>query len=193
MNPSPRLVVGLSVPHIFMHGLKMDFIVPIRLKLHLYLSPEYYSGNLTYSEDGDLSGYGFHGGARYVFWNETKKSKERNSAFAHLSFGYNHFRIEGEDKIWVERTLNNQTVLVKETAPVFKEYNRLSMDYLLGMIWKTPIGFYYEWNFGLSLRRVNSKFTENYIPSYANDEFSWSYGSAGVSPMMGLRLGFMVD
>jgi len=188
----PRLMLGLSIPHIFNKGLKMDVIVPIRPKLHLYLSPEYYSGSLVYSEQGDLKGYGFQGGGRFVFWTEAKAEK-LSMAFAHVSAGYNHFRIDTEDQFWVEKTVNNQKVLVQEMGPVFKEYDRVSMDYVLGMIWKQRTGLYVEWNFGISVREVKSKFTENYTPSYLNDEFSWSYGRSGVLPTMGIRIGFVLD
>jgi len=188
----PRLMLGLSIPHIFNKGMKLDVIVPIRPKLHLYLSPEYYSGKLEYSEQGAVKGHGFQGGGRYVFWSETKKETV-SLAFAHVSLGYDHFRIDTEDKFWVEKMINGQPVLVQETGPVFKEYNRVSMDYLLGMIWKQRTGFYFEWNFGISIREVKAKFTDNYTPSYLNDDYTWSYGRSGVVPTLGFRLGFVLD
>lgn len=189
---SPRLMVGLSLPHIFVKGLKLDVIVPIRPKIYLYLSPEYYSGKLEYFEKGNLKGFGFQGGGRFVFWSESKAEK-LSMAFAHVSVGYNHFQIDTKDDFWVEKTLNNQQVLVEENGPVTKQYNRVSMDYLLGMIWKQHTGFYFEWNFGISVREVKGKFKENYTPSYLNDEYTWSYGRSGVLPTMGFRLGFLLD
>lgn len=188
----PKLMLGISIPHIFNKGLKLDVIVPVRPKLHAYLSPEYYSGVLEYSEQGNVKGYGFQAGGRYVFWTELKTEK-LSMAFTQVSVGYNHFRIETEDQFWVEKQMNNQTVLVQETGPVFKEYNRASLDLLLGMIWKQRTGFYFEWNFGISVREVKSKFMENYTPSYLNDDYTWSYGRSGVLPTLGMRVGFVLD
>lgn len=191
-HPKPKLLLGLSIPHIFLKGWKLDVITPLAPKFHMYLSPEYYLGQQEYQESAEVSGYGLHGGGRFIFWDEMN-GKIRNMAFVHLSLGYNHFRIDTRDLVWVEKDFNNQKVLVQETAPVFKEYNRVSYDYLLGMIWKKQSGFYTEWNFGISVRRVKRKFSENYTPSYLNDEFTWSYGRAGVLPTMGFRVGFMLD
>lgn len=183
-------MVGISLVHVMFKGLKVDGMIPVSKDLLVYLSPEYYKGNLSWQDEGKLSGFGAEAGVRYIFWDEMNK-ESFSLGFAHLSYGYNQFRIDTEDEAWVEKVQNGQNILVREMAPVYKQYDRQSVNIMLGILWKSRSNLYIESNLGLSVRGVKRSFSEGYFPAYQNDDFSWSYGYEGIAPVIGFRMGFM--
>lgn len=187
----PKLLIGFSIPHTGMHGLKLEVLFPVRPKLLLSLSPELYSGKLSYSDEGQLSGVGFHTGLRYAYWQNERKGMGL-IGFAQSDIEYNFFAINKRDKRWVERDQNGQKVMVLEEDDVFKRYNRFGMNYKMGGLWYYPSGFYYEWSFGVAIRKTVASFSDNYFPAYKNDDYPWSYGYSGVAPIFGFRIGFLI-
>ncbi|HCS20392.1 MAG TPA: hypothetical protein DIW47_07500 [Bacteroidetes bacterium] len=187
----PKLLIGFSVPHTALHGLKLEVLVPVANKLYLSISPEFYSGKLTYSDEGQLSGIGLHPGLRYAYWQNERKGKGI-IAFAQGDVEYNFFAINKRDKRWVERDQNGQKVMVLEEDDVFKRYHRFGMNYKMGGLWYFPSGFYYEWSFGVAIRKTVASFSDNYFPDIKNDDFPWSYGYSGVAPIFGFRIGFLI-
>ncbi|MDX5320946.1 MAG: hypothetical protein LPK45_07555 [Bacteroidota bacterium] len=185
----PGLSLGVSVPHLFLGGLKLDAQVPLGKKWILYASPEGYVGGNASAKNGKVQGYGAQGGLRFVFWQE-QEGTTLSRAFIQLSGTYQNFHYDLVDKVWVEEVQNGQNVLVKKDAPVTKDYQRTSYDYLMGMIWNKPSGFYAEFNFGFSVRQVERSYTENYYPTFLNDEFAWSFGYEGIAPTIGFRMGY---
>jgi hypothetical protein len=187
----PRVIVGLSIPHTAFHGIKLEALIPVADKFYWSISPEVYSGKLNYSDEGQLSGLGLHSGLRYAYWQNERKG-EGVIAFAQTDLEYNYFVVNKRDKYWVERDQNGQKVMVLEEGDVYKRFNRIGMNYRMGGLWYFPSGFYYECSFGVAVRASRAKFSENYFPEYKNDDYPWSYGYSGVSPMFGLRFGFLV-
>ncbi len=187
----PKLLIGFSIPHTAMHGLKLEVLFPVKEKLFLSLSPEFYSGKLSYYDEGQLSGVGLHTGLRYAYWQNERKGKGI-IAFAQGDIEYNFFAINKRDKRWVERDQNGQKVMVLEEDDVFKRYHRFGMHYKMGGLWYFPSGFYYEWSFGVAIRKTVASFSENYFPDNKNDDLPWSYGYSGVAPIFGFRIGFLI-
>lgn len=187
----PKLLIGFSIPHTALHCLKLEALVPVSKKLYLNVSPEFYSGKLSESIGGQLGGIGLHTGLRYAYWQNERKG-DGVIAFVQSDIEYNYFKISKRDKRWVEREQNGQKVMVLEEGDVFKRYDRIGANYRMGGLWYFPSGFYYEWSFGVAIRKTMASFSENYFPEDRNDEYPWSYGYTGVTPLFGIRLGFLI-
>lgn len=187
----PKLMLALSVVHVGFHAIKLEAIIPINKNLYLNVSPEFYSGKLSYEDEGQLSGLGLHSGLRYNYWQYERKGSGV-MAFAEAGLEYNYFNINTRDKYWVERVQNGQSVMVLEEGDVYKRYNRFGTNYRMGGLWYYPSGFYFEWSFGVAMRRTEATFSDNYFPTYKNDKYPWSYAYTGVSPLFGLRFGFLI-
>lgn len=186
-----KLFIGFSPPHILLHGMKLDFIVPIAKRTFLYMSPELYTGSLNYWDEGKLSGFGLHPGLRYAFGQKEKKGMGL-IGFVQGTLEYSNFRIDYRGRVWQETVRNGQNVLVLAETDVYKRYQRIGIQYGIGGLWYFPSGFYTELSMGVTARKSYMSSTKNHVPLYLNNDFFWSYGYSGVAPVIGFKFGALI-
>ncbi len=190
----PKLGKGyfsISPFHFISNGLKLEYNVPLKNGNLFYVSPEFYSGKLGLVDSGRVAGIGVNTGIKYVFSHIQKRQEHSVNYFAFGVEG-NYFNVEASGNIWVNKIVNNQSVLVLERRPVNRQYTRLGMQVLFGTMRYDESRFFYELAAGAALRHSINRFTEGYTPNELEDEFPWSYGWSGISPLIYFKLGVVL-
>lgn len=190
---TPNAFLSVSPFHfVFRDGLKLELGKKISPKNYLFVSPEFYRGKLELSDSGRFWGAGLQLGGKHIIGTSARSDGLRMT-YAALSVQYNYFHLTGNGFRWIERVENGLTYYDYALGPVYRKINRLSFDFNLGIMHKTETRFYWEVAAGAALRFSDFQSTPGYsVPNHRN-KAPWDLGYTGLTPLLHLRIGMILD